>query len=171
MRIHRIHSRQRLATTQDEAWDFFATPSNLPAITPAWLNFQITSDVPPELSEGLAITYRITPLLNIPVSWLTVIVSIDAPMVFVDEQRAGPYQLWHHRHEFEAVEGGVEVRDIVHYALPFDPFSRPLHDLIVRRQLESIFHHRYGALVDRFGSLDAGTDGTPPPGAIVFSLV
>jgi len=171
MRIHRIHSRQRLATTLDEAWDFFATPSNLPAITPDWLNFRITSDLPPQLSEGLAITYTITPLLNIPVSWLTVIISIDAPTAFVDEQRAGPYRLWHHRHEFEAVEGGVEVRDIVHYALPFDPLSRPLHDLIVRRQLESIFRHRYGALSDRFGSLDTGADGTPPPGAIVFSLV
>ena len=171
MRIHRIHSRQHLATSLEQAWDFFSTPANLPAITPDWLNFQITSDVPPQLTEGLAISYTITPLLNVRVSWLTVIVSIDAPSVFVDEQCAGPYQLWHHRHEFEAVEGGVEARDIVHYALPFDPFSRPLHDLIVRRQLESIFRHRYGALAEHFGSLDAATDGTPPPGAIVFSMV
>ena len=103
--------------------------------------------------------------------WLTVIVSIDASSSFVDEQRAGPYQLWHHRHEFEEVEGGVEARDIVHYALPFDPLSRPVHDLVVRRQLESIFGYRYQVLAERFGSLDAAADGTPPPGAIVFSLV
>ena len=97
--------------------------------------------------------------------------SINTPTAFVDEQRAGPYQLWHHRHEFEAIEGGVEARDIVHYALPFAPLSRPFHALIVRRQLDSIFRHRYGALANRFGSLDADVDGSPPPGAIVFSTV
>ena len=171
MRIYRLHSRQRLATSREEAWDFFATPSNLPLITRDWLHFRITSELPPQLFEGLAITYTITPLLNIPVSWLTVIISIDAPSAFVDEQRAGPYQLWHHRHEFEEVEGGVEARDIVHYALPFDPLSRPLHDLVVRRQLESICRYRYQVLADHFGSLDATMDSKPPPGAIVFSLV
>jgi ligand-binding SRPBCC domain-containing protein len=69
----------------------------------------------------------------------------------VDEQRQGPYALWHHEHTFRAVEGGTEVTDTVTYALPFGPLGRLAHSLLVRRQLESIFRYRSEHLPELLG--------------------
>ena len=38
---------------------------------------------------------------------------------FVDEQRFGPYKLWHHQHFFEEKEDYVLMKDVVTYAPPF----------------------------------------------------
>jgi len=178
VRLHRLQARQRLPISLDEAWDFFAAPASLPEMTPESLHFTITSVLPERMHVGLALTYTVTPLLNIPVTWMTVITAIEEGTSFTDEQRLGPYQLWHHQHLFEAIDGGTEILDRVHYALPFDPFSRPLHDLVVRRRLQEIFAFRYRALTQRFGTLSRsgtvgapGTDGDVPPGTIVFSVV
>jgi ligand-binding SRPBCC domain-containing protein len=37
--------------------------------------------------------------------------------IVTDEQRFGPYALWHHKH-FWRTENGTKMTDIVHYALP-----------------------------------------------------
>lgn len=182
MRLHRLQARQRLPISVDEAWEFFATPRNLPEMTPESLHFTITSELPERMHVGLALTYTVTPLFNIPLSWMTVITAIDDGTAFSDEQRVGPYKMWHHQHLFRAVEGGMETRDLVHYALPFDPLSRPLHDLVVLQRLQEIFAFRYQTLAQRFGTMErsalapgglaepaASLD--PPPGALVFSVV
>lgn len=170
MRLYRILSRQQLPTTLEQAWDFCSTPRNLPAITPEWLHFTVTSDVPDRMYPGLAMTYSITPVPFWRVEWLTVITAIDEGRNFVDEQRTGPYRLWHHEHRFEPVDGGVEMRDVVHYALPLDPLSRPLHDYLVRRQLQDVFEYRFRSLARLFGPDPAGHTEAPP-GAIVFAVV
>ena len=68
--------------------------------------------------------YTVRPLFNIPVSWMTEITHVERHKFFVDEQRKGPYQLWHHQHHFKTVEGGVEMTDLVHYRLPFSFLGR-----------------------------------------------
>jgi ligand-binding SRPBCC domain-containing protein len=177
-----LQARQRLPISVDEAWDFFATPRNLPELTPESLHFTITSELPDRMYVGLALTYTVTPLFNIPLSWMTVITAIEDGAAFSDEQRVGPYKTWQHQHLFRSVEGGMEMRDLVHYALPFDPLSRPLHDLVVLQRLQEIFAFRYKTLAQRFGTLETGvrTSGVvddpaasfePAPGAIVFSVV
>ena len=62
---------------------------------------------------------------------------------FIDEQRFGPYSLWHHQHHFEATDGGVLMTDIVHYKLPFWFLGDIAHHLFVRKQLEGIFKYRF----------------------------
>jgi ligand-binding SRPBCC domain-containing protein len=70
---------------------------------------------------------------------------------FVDEQRSGPYRIWHHEHRFRAVDGGVEMEDEVRYRLPGGPFGRLAQRLLVRKRLEEIFDHRREAVERIFG--------------------
>lgn len=155
MRIYRLDYKQHLSVSLEEAWRFFSDPRNLPKITPAWLSFSITSEVPERIYPGLIITYRIKPLLGIPVTWVTEITHLIEPRYFVDEQRFGPYSFWHHQHIFKEKEDGVEVRDIVHYAFTLGPLGRLIGDLTVERKLHEIFSFRRRALADIFNSKSA----------------
>jgi ligand-binding SRPBCC domain-containing protein len=86
-------------------------------------------------------------------TWLSEISCVRAPFYFVDEQRVGPYALWHHEHEFsEREDGRTEILDRVHYVLPFSPFSEIVHPLLVAPQIEAIFHYRTKAVEEIFGA-------------------
>jgi ligand-binding SRPBCC domain-containing protein len=107
------------------------------------MNFVIKRALPPQVYPGLMIEYTVSPLLGIPLTWLTEIVQVDAPHRFVDEQRVGPYRLWHHEHSFRALPGaGTEVHDLVTYVPPLGPFGAILNALLIRPQLERIFDYR-----------------------------
>ena len=151
MKFFRLLEDQTLPIPQREAWDFFSDPGNLPRITPPWLGFEVTSEPPPRMYPGMVLTYRVRPLLGIPVSWMTEITQVSEPDYFIDEQRFGPYRLWHHEHRFETAAGGTRVIDTVHYALPAGPLSPLVDRLIVRRQLANIFGYRRRVLEERFG--------------------
>ncbi len=138
---YRLERIQVIPRPVDEVFPFFAEPRNLARITPSWLGFRIVSDGPLPMAAGLLIEYRVSPF-GYPQRWVSEITEYDPPHRFVDEQRVGPYQHWHHVHEFRPVPGGTEVRDVVTYALPLGPLGRLAHLLFVRRQLEAIFAHR-----------------------------
>jgi len=149
-----IKSKQRLPISLGEAWDFFSSPRNLSKITPPKMNFRILSNSDSEkMYAGQIITYYVSPLMNIPLYWMTEITHVKNLDYFVDEQRFGPYSLWHHTHKFEAVEGGVEMTDIVHYKLPFGVLGKLVHWLLVRREVEQIFSYRTEVLKKLFGEL------------------
>ena len=138
-----------LATTQiipgtlERVWDFFSDPRNLSKITPPTMNFVIKHALPPQVYPGLMIEYTVSPLLGIPLTWLIEIMQVDAPHRFVDEQRVGPYRLWHHEHSFRALPGAAtEVYDLVTYVPPLGPFGAILNALLIRPQLEQIFDYR-----------------------------
>jgi ligand-binding SRPBCC domain-containing protein len=103
---------------------------------------------------GLLITYRVRPILGIPVNWVTEITAVEAPTMFIDEQRFGPYRFWHHRHFFRPIEGGTEMHDLISYALRFDPASRPINYFIVKRKLDMIFDYRRKVLREKFGEIN-----------------
>ena len=154
MPIHVLHRTQTLAITREEAWQFFSDPRNLARITPPKLGFQIvTPDLPARIYAGLMIQYRVRPLLGIPMIWLTEITHVTEGHYFSDEQRVGPYALWHHEHWFhDAGSGAVELQDRVTYKLPGGRLSEPAHALVVRRQLNEIFNYRTIAVKRRFPS-------------------
>ena len=149
MRVHRFEVRQTLPTTLRQAWEFFADPRNLARITPPSLGFEVTSELPERMYAGMIITYRVRPLLGVPVTWVTEITHVDEPRLFVDEQRFGPYRFWHHQHLFREIPGGVEARDIVHYALP--PGGGAVRRALVAPRLRQIFSHRKDVLERTFG--------------------
>jgi ligand-binding SRPBCC domain-containing protein len=142
MKIYQIKSKQALPITLDESWDFFSDPRNLSKITPPWLNLKITSDLPDKMYEGMIITYKVYPFLGISSNWVTEITHMKEREFFIDEQRFGPYKFWHHQHHFKEVDEGVEMTDIVNYAIPFDPFSRPINSLFVENKVKEIFKFR-----------------------------
>jgi ligand-binding SRPBCC domain-containing protein len=83
--------------------------------------------------------------------WTTEITHVEAPSYFVDEQRVGPYSIWHHEHHFKAIEGGVEMLDRVNYKVPFGLLGKIFHPIIVRPKLEQIFDYRVRKTEELFG--------------------
>ena len=143
MPIYQLERKQVVAMSLAECWRFFSDPRNLEKITPPAMNFTIKGALPAEVYPGLMIEYTVSPLLGIPLTWLTEIVQVEAPHRFVDEQRVGPYRIWHHEHRFRArPEGGTEVHDLVTYVPPLGPFGALLNRFLIRPQLERIFDYR-----------------------------
>jgi len=146
----KLKQEQFLPITLDEAWQFFATPRNLNEVTPDDMVFEIVSDLPDSMYAGLLINYRLKPMLNIPINWCTEITHIKEKEYFVDEQRKGPYRIWHHEHHFEAVEGGVLMTDLLHYDIGKSLFGWIAGKLFVHKKVKAIFDYRYKALQTYF---------------------
>jgi ligand-binding SRPBCC domain-containing protein len=151
-RIYHLKRVQKMPISLERAWNFFSNPNNLLTITPPFLNLKITNQIyGDEIYAGQILTYKVKPLLGIPLFWLTEIKHVERFKLFVDEQRTGPYKLWHHQHHFKSIEGGVEMTDVVHYAIPFGPFGRIAHAVTVKGQLNQIFDYRYKKVEELFG--------------------
>jgi ligand-binding SRPBCC domain-containing protein len=150
MKIHTLEQEQLLPIALDEAWSFFSSPRNLDEITPPELGFKIESCRSDVMHEGQIITYKVMVFPGIWIPWVTEIKAVEEGKSFIDEQRFGPYAFWHHRHTFEAVEGGVKMGDIVHYGMPFGPLGSLVHALFVRAKLKRIFGFRRAVLEQRF---------------------
>jgi ligand-binding SRPBCC domain-containing protein len=152
-KVHYVKSVQKLPVSLDEAWNFFSNPENLLAITPPFLNLRVTNKaVRPTAYAGQIITYTVKPLLGIPLAWLTEITHVVPRELFVDEQRKGPYKLWHHQHHFREIEGGVEMMDLVHYRLPMGFLGEIANAMTVRNKLKEIFAYRFEQVNQRFGA-------------------
>ena len=149
--IHQLHFTQFIPAEPAAVWDFFATPDNLNLLTPPELHFQTLTD-PGRMYAGQIITYRLRILPGVRIRWLTEITHVREPDYFVDEQRIGPYKLWHHEHHFTPKNGGVEMTDRVTYALPFAVLGDLVHRLWVRRTLERVFAFRREKIAVRFSS-------------------
>jgi len=150
MSVYKLERKQLLPISLEEAWSFFSDPKNLVKITPSYMDFRIIHGAESQMYAGQIIEYRVKPMLGIPITWVTEIKHVDFQQQFVDEQRFGPYRLWHHKHFFVQTDKGVEMTDVVHYKLPFGPFGRIAHWLFVRRQLNGIFDYRFKVLESMF---------------------
>ena len=151
-KVYTIKTVQKIPISLAEAWDFFSKPSNLAAITPDNLGFNIISKYHGErMYPGQIIEYTVKPILGIPLYWMTEITHVKEGAYFVDEQRKGPYKIWHHEHHFKEIEEGVEMTDIVSYELPMGVLGRLAHPILVRKKLEEIFDYRNKVIEEIFG--------------------
>jgi ligand-binding SRPBCC domain-containing protein len=139
--IYTLEARQWLPIDVKTAWPFFSTPKNLSRITPEHMGFRITSDLADDMYVGQIITYSVGVLPGIRMNWVTEITHVDEGRFFVDEQRFGPYSMWHHEHWFKEENGGVSMLDRVSYKLPLGPFGQLMHPFI-EQQLRGIFGFR-----------------------------
>lgn len=145
-KVHKLYREQTIQTDLETAWKFVSRPENLNKITPDDLDFNIITDLPEVMSNGLIIEYRIgIPLLG-KQTWLTEIKHIRDHHSFVDEQRIGPYKLWYHYHEINETPAGIQFIDQVHYALPYGPCGAIAHTIYVKNKLQQIFNYRQTAL-------------------------
>lgn len=123
------------------------------------MGFHIRSDPDflKKMYTGQIITYTVKPILGIPLFWMTEITHVETGRFFIDEQRVGPYTIWHHQHHFQPIPGGVEMTDLVHYKLPLGPLGLLANAWLVRRQLNEIFNFRYQKLETLFGKMTGTT--------------
>ena len=151
--MHQLETTQRIPISLEKAWDFFSSPANLKTITPPHMGFEITTGYTPgeKMYAGMIISYIVKPILNIPMRWVTEITHVKEGVYFVDEQRFGPYTLWHHTHFFREIDGGVEMQDRIHYKIPFGFLGRIANSLFVRKQVTGIFDYRHKKLEALFG--------------------
>jgi len=150
--MYTIERVQKVPISLQQAWDFFQNPANLATITPDSMGFDIRSEVPAEMYPGLFIHYKVSPLLGIKMNWTTEITHVNAPHYFVDEQRVGPYAIWHHEHHFKEIDGGVEMLDRVNYKVPFGILGKIAHPIVVKSKLEEIFDYRVRKVEELFGT-------------------
>ena len=149
--MHQFIRKQLVKTDLQTCWDFFSSPANLKRITPSYMGFDVKTEVPAQMYEGLIIAYKVKPVLGIPVEWVTEITHVKDKSFFVDEQRKGPYTMWHHEHHFKEVEGGVEMTDIVSYIIPLGIIGKIVHPFLVKPKLEEIFAYRFKIVEEVFG--------------------
>ena len=147
MAVYQFRKEQFIPAGIDEVWDFISSPGNLKKITPEHMGFEITSGkLPGKMYPGMIITYRVSPFRGVKMNWVTEITHVREKEYFVDEQRVGPYAMWHHEHHIEAVEGGVMMRDVITYRPPLGFLGVLANRLFIRKQLDGIFEYRRKAL-------------------------
>ena len=151
MKIYTLHSKQNLPTSVDEAWQFLSDPKNLKTITPDYMSFDILSGGDRPMFPGQIIQYSVTPIFGIKTKWVTEITHVEDKKYFVDEQRYGPYDMWHHKHFIKEIPGGVEMEDVIDYKLPMAILGQLLHPIIVKPKLDEIFEYRRKKLIELFG--------------------
>jgi len=149
--MYTLERTQRIPISLEEAWNFFQNPGNLSKITPSEMGFDILSEVPDKMYPGLFIHYKVSPLFGIKMNWTTEITYVQEPNYFVDEQRVGPYSIWHHEHHFKEIEGGVEMLDRVNYKIPLGILGKIAHPIVVKGKLEEIFEFRIKRVEEIFG--------------------
>jgi ligand-binding SRPBCC domain-containing protein len=155
-----LERTQRVELGREQTFELFADAFNLEALTPPLLRFRVLTPAPIELGVGTLIEYQLR-LHGLPVRWLTRIEAWEPPRRFIDSQVRGPYELWHHTHEFEPDGDGTLIRDRVRYRIGFGRLGELAHRAFVRRDLERIFDYRQEAI----GRLITGPspDGSPRP--------
>lgn len=153
MKIYTKSSKQNLPITIQEAWAFLSNPKNLKTITPDYMGFIIESGADRPMFPGQIIEYIVTPVLGIKTKWVTEITHVQELHYFVDEQRFGPYSLWHHKHFLKEIPGGVEMEDIIHYKIPMGFIGQLVHPILVKPKLDEIFDYRRKKLIDLFGEI------------------
>lgn len=151
--IYTLHSEQYLTCTLEEAWLFFSDPRNLDKITPKDMGFRITNKPAITTYEGQIITYKIGIFPLIDTNWVTEITHLRDRQFFVDEQRFGPYAMWHHEHHFEELpDGRVLMTDIVNYKVPLGWLGRVIAGGMVSKKVYEIFRNRYVLLENYFNT-------------------
>lgn len=154
MKLYQLHSKQILPISREKAWEFLSDPANLKVITPERMGFHIISGADRPMFTGQIIQYRVTPFPGYTTKWVTEITHVEQGRYFVDEQRFGPYALWHHKHFIKEMETGVEMEDIIDYKIPFGILGQLAQPLLVKKQLTEIFKYREQKLKELFGSIE-----------------
>ena len=152
MKIYTLHKKQNLPITLEQGWDFLSDPKNLKTITPQYMGFNIASGADRPMYAGQIIQYIVTPILGIKTKWITEITHVINKHYFVDEQRFGPYSLWHHKHFIKEIDGGIEMEDIIDYKVPFGILGQLVHPFLIKPKLEAIFNYRTQKLEALFGA-------------------
>ena len=152
MPVYTLHQTIKIPSTIEKVWEFISDPGNLKKITPPYMGFDITTKaLPSKTYAGMIIHYQVSPLMGIKTTWVTEITQVSNMNYFVDEQRVGPYRMWHHQHFIEPIDGGVLMTDIVDYQPPLGILGAAANFLLIRKKLTEIFDFRTLKIEEYFG--------------------
>lgn len=156
MKAYQLEFVQKMPVSLEKAWDFFSSPLNLAKITPEEMAFKVTSNINPidKMYAGMIITYKVSPVAGIKLNWMTEITQVEEQRYFIDEQRFGPYQFWHHQHHFKSIPGGVEMTDVLTYGMPLGFLGTIANSLFVANKLQQIFKYRKEKVDALFGKYE-----------------
>jgi ligand-binding SRPBCC domain-containing protein len=110
----------------------------------------LNKELPNTMYPGFIIAYKAKPLPWFKTLWVSEITHIEQGKYFIDEQRKGPYKMWHHEHFIEPHAQGVLMTDIVSYMPPFGIIGTLANWLFISKQLEKIFAYRIKAIDEIF---------------------
>jgi ligand-binding SRPBCC domain-containing protein len=150
--VYQLRRQQFVAGNPGQVWDFFATPANLDRLTSPHLRFRMVGDVAPRMYAGQMIEYRVGIVPGWSARWVTEITHVREGEYFVDEQRIGPYRLWHHEHHFAPAAGGVTMIDRVTYDPGWGWLGAGAHAVWIERKLAEIFDFRAAQIARLFPS-------------------
>lgn len=152
--LHILHTKQLIKSDLTSVWAFISSPKNLAKITPEYMGFDIIGDLVNEkMFAGQIIEYHIKPIAGIKMHWVTEITQVKYLEYFVDNQKHGPYSIWHHKHFLKEVPGGVEMTDIVHYKLPFGILGKIINAIFIKKKIKQIFDFRYKKIEELFNKI------------------
>ncbi len=152
MALFQLYKEQKIPASVEEVWEFISSPKNLKKITPDYMGFNVTTkNLPDKMYPGMIISYIVKPLFGIKTNWVTEITHVKEHEFFVDEQRVGPYTIWHHQHRIKAIEGGTLMSDIVSYKPPFGFLGNIANSLVIAKKIDEIFDYREKSLIELFG--------------------
>ena len=152
MPVYTLRQIIKIPSSIEQVWEFISDPGNLKKITPPYMGFDITTKgLPSKMYAGMIIHYRVSPLMGIKTTWVTEITQVSNMNYFVDEQRVGPYRMWHHQHFIEPIDGGVLMTDIVDYQPPWGILGAAANFLLIRKKLKEIFDFRTIKIEEYFG--------------------
>jgi len=153
MGFYQFKKTQEINSSIEEVWSFISNPENLKKITPEYMGFDIVSEsIPSKIYEGMIIEYRVSPLFGLKTTWVTEITNYKKNKYFVDEQRIGPYKIWHHQHILEPTENGVMMTDIISYQPPYGILGKLANAIIIKKKLKEIFDYRTVVIREIFNS-------------------
>ena len=151
MAFYQFSVEQHVDAGIDEVWEFISSPSNLKKITPKKMGFKISSkDQKVKMYPGMIITYKVSPILGIEMNWMTEITQVKKMDYFIDEQRVGPYKMWHHEHKLIPQKKGVKMLDLITYIPPLGFIGAIANTLIIKSKLKEIFDYRTTAVNKEF---------------------
>lgn len=154
-KLYRLTFKQNIPSDINTIWEFISSPKNLKLITPPHMGFNIVSELDSDkMYPGQIIAYKVSPVAGIKMNWVTEITHVKDHEYFVDEQRFGPYSLWHHKHFIKPIKGGVEMVDIIDYKIPFGFLGDIANSILVKKQLQQIFDYRFKKVEELFGKMN-----------------
>ena len=131
-----------VAAERGEVFRFLADPANLNRVTPSWFDLRILTPTPLVIDAGAEIDYRLR-WRGLPLRWSSRITSWEPHRAFTYVQTRGPYRSFWHEHVFEVTNSGTRVIDRVEWRA----WGGSLANRWIRRDLDTIFRHRAGAVV------------------------
>ena len=150
--MYRFTHEQKIGAPKEEVWRFFATPANLPKLTPPNMKMELLDALPDRMYPGMVVRLKVAPLLGISLAFTSVITTVQEQDYFIDEMREGPFAEWHHEHRFEERKDGTLIRDIVHYRIPLGPLGKLFQPFLVKRQIQELFAFREQKVIQLIAS-------------------